>query len=204
MQLYVHTLLPAYYCSKGTKAVADRRLETLSHHLYKLTNQMPDVETVRGFLLPEGAKMGAQYRYGLRFPYMYRCSRVMTFRDRSAMHVLDVVLAHEDNVVRDSCNALTAWYWHVKRVPFRAEDYETLEDLTKRLWETLKPFQLLGCSIATPKMHCCAKLKGTVSEFGTCEHVTTDCYERAHKAHKAVFLRCVFLRCSCTRLVIFL
>ncbi len=109
------------------------------------------------------------------------------------MHVLDVVLHRQDERVRDAADALTAWYWHVKKIPYEEVDYVTLRDLTALLWERLAWFQRFGCSMATPKIHCAAKLHLVIRAYGSVEHVTTDAYERAHKVHKAVFRRCVML-----------
>ena len=112
------------------------------------------------------------------------------------MHVLDIALAAEPKTIRVAAQALCAWYWHVKKVPYKESDYATLKELTGLLWPRLQKFQGFGMSfakpnLAKPKIHCAAKIDRTIRLFGSYEHVSTDAYERAHKAHKAVFSRYV-------------
>ncbi|MCG3769101.1 MAG: hypothetical protein JW384_00220 [Nitrosomonadaceae bacterium] len=107
------------------------------------------------------------------------------------MHVLDLVLMGEDDVIKESGKALSAWYWHVKRVPFLHSDFEELKELTATLLDRLQPFASFGCSLRFPKLHCSTKLQRIIQMFGPYQHVTTDSFERSHIAIKAVFLRCV-------------
>lgn len=167
----VDTCIPLfYYETSEHETEAVRRIERLSHRIKTLTAQLPSkYETVSGFLLPEGSKTGPQYR--------------------SAMCVLDVVFANEPATPRDAVNALTAWYFHIKKVPFLPSDFATLTAIRDLLWERLQPFVAMGCSLNTPKMHCCAKIAQTLHLFGSSVRVSTDAYERAHKAHKAVYQR---------------
>ncbi len=106
------------------------------------------------------------------------------------MQVLDIAFLGAPAIVRNAANALVAWYWQVKKVPYLPADYVLLEDLRGVLWTRLRAFEAFNVSIETPKIHCAAKFQETARCYGSCEHVTTDCYERAHKAHKAVFMRC--------------
>lgn len=148
----------------------------LSDRVQRLTEQIPHVETVRGLFANEGSKTGSQFR--------------------AAMHVLDVTLMKAPEEVLRAANALTAWYWHVRKAPFFPEDFVTLRHLTTALWGSFEPFAVMGCPIQTPKMHCCGKMAETIALFGTCEHTSTDSYERAHKAHKAVYQRYVSETCD--------
>ncbi len=122
------------------------------------------------------------------------------------MHVLDVALCDQPKTVVNAANALTAWYWHVKKVPFVDADYELATDLLRTVWARFAVFERFGASMATWKMHCATEITTTVKLYGSFQNVSTDAYERAHKVHKAVFLRYALadfrVRCYGIRVVI--
>lgn len=105
------------------------------------------------------------------------------------MRVVDIVFIDQHETARNVVNSLTAWYQCVRKCPFLPEDYAKLELLRNDLHRDMQPFAGMGCSIATPKVHGCMKIANTMREFGAARHVSTDAYERGHKAHKAVYDR---------------
>lgn len=172
--MFAATYLPRFYLEMQpgqNEAGCLRELSRLSKRVEDLTSQLPNVETVRGMFSGEGSKTGSQYR--------------------ALMHVMDLALADQHETIVDAVSALTAWYWLIKKSPFTPDDYGMLLRIRNLLWSRLHPFHLMGCPMATPKMHCCSKMEQTMTTFGTVEHVSTDSYERAHKAHKAVSARYV-------------
>ena len=174
MTLVLTNFIPQFQLQQQlSEAEAVRQLQRLSKRVEVLTKQVPGLETVRGMLnLEGGSRTGSQYR--------------------STMHVLDLAFVDEMETMRDAVNALLAWYWQAKKVPFLPADYETLQQLRDILYERLRSLALAaGSSMNTPKVHCCAKIASIIRQFGTYQHVSTDSFERAHKAHKAVFQRYV-------------
>ena len=155
----------------GIDAERERRVEMLSGRIRDLTRQIPDIETVNGIMMAVGAKTGSQFR--------------------SVMHVVDIAFADQHETSRNVINSLTAWYWHLRKCPFLPGDYATLRRLRDNLYRDLQPFAGMGCSIGTPKVHGCMKMATTMRRYGAVRHVSTDAYERAHKAHKAVYQRLV-------------
>ncbi|MCG3771087.1 MAG: hypothetical protein JW384_02267 [Nitrosomonadaceae bacterium] len=105
------------------------------------------------------------------------------------MHVLDVVMNDEDDTLKNCAYALMGWYWHIKKVPFHDSDSRTLQALAERLHACLQAFVSFGCSLSFPKYHCARKIAVIIANFGPYQHVSSDSFERAHKALKAVYLR---------------
>ena len=175
MSLALGSCIPAFYLmlAHDNKAERDRRLGKLSVRIRILTKQVPTIETVHGMLVDTGAKTGSQYR--------------------AVMNVLDIVFLDQHETVRTLVNSLTAWYWHIRKSPFLPADYATLHQMRDKLYAALQPFAGLGCSVGPPKVHGCMKIAVTMQRFGAVRHVSTDAYERAHKAHKAVYQRSVHL-----------
>ena len=64
VSMFITTLVPAYFAAMNEVAAeAARKLAELSKIVERLTEQLPDAETVRGVFLPEGSKTGSQFRY---------------------------------------------------------------------------------------------------------------------------------------------
>ena len=115
------------------------------------------------------------------------------------MYILDVALSGEAPTLFKAAEALSAWYWLVKKVPLAAADLRALPRLTRDMWNRFAKFTAFGVSLRTWKMHCAAtKIKEIVDLYGSWQHVSTDAYERAHKAHKAVFHRYADSYTTCT------
>ena len=171
VETIITVFIPAYYVSTYPfKAAAMRELDRLSQRVERLTSQIPGIETVRGIFSDAGSKTGPQFR--------------------SAMHVLDVSLSDQPAMVREVVNALTAWYLHVKSHVTSPEHVATLNQLRDILWSKLRAFATFGCHLATPKGHGCCNLAGAFMLYGPYDYVSTDSYERSHKALKAVYERC--------------
>ena len=170
----VTTLLPEFYQAHlGGVAPAQRVLERLSERTRLLTAQIPGIETVRGILLPKGSKAGPQFR--------------------ACMHVMDIAMCDQPPIVREAVNALTAWYWQMKRRTMsQQDDLVTLDALRDVLWSKLAAFLPFGSSYSTPKVFGCSIISEVARRYGPPDYVSTDAYERSHKALKAVFERCVF------------
>ena len=166
-------MIPSFYHELNDHATdAEHQLAVLSTRTQQLTKQIPTIETIRGFFMAGGSKTGCQYR--------------------AAMQVVDVVFLDQHVTVRNAVNALVAWYAHIRKTPFMPADYIELEAIRNILWQRLLAFPQDGSwSMNTPKIHCCSKIATTLELFGTCRHTSTDAYERAHKAHKAVYARYV-------------
>ena len=181
--LVLVTCIPALFLvlSGNVEAERDRRVEKLSVRIRDLTKQIPTIETVHGILVGVGAKTGSQFR--------------------SVMHVVDIAFVDQHETARNVINSLTAWYWHVRKCPFLPGDYAILTRLRDNLYRDMQPFAGMGCSIGTPKVHGCMKLATAMRRYGAIRHVTTDAYERAHKAHKAVYQRSVCVRSNAACLV---
>ncbi len=211
MSMFVTELVPAYFVALNPVAAeATRKLGALSKVVETLTAKLPHAETVRGVFLPEGSKTGSQFRCVVgavpcscrarilvMLPHCaqeFRLSHASSCHARSrhnssVMHVLDIALNAQPRTLRNAANALTAWYWQAKKVPLDEAELGQLQELMHMLWTALEPFKQFGATLATWKLHCATKLAETVRLYGSAEHVTTDAYERAHKAHKAVFQR---------------
>ena len=177
--LVLVTCIPAFILvlTGNNEAERDRRVEALSVRIRDLTKQIPTIETVHGIMVGVGAKTGSQFR--------------------SVMHVVDVAFVDQHETARNVINSLTAWYWHVRKCPFLPGDYAILQRLRDNLYRDLQPFAGMGCSVGTPKVHCCLKIANTMRRYGAARHVSTDAYERAHKAHKAVYQRSVHYNHCC-------
>lgn len=74
------------------------------------------------------------------------------------MYVLDMATWDLDDIVRDACRALSAWYWLVKKLPFHEDDYAELRTVTEVLHVRLAAFEVSGSRLGTPKYHVSTKL----------------------------------------------
>ena len=174
VELVLTKLLPEFYnVHLGGAAPGLRALERISERVRTLTAQIPGIETVRGILLPKGSKTGPQFR--------------------ACMHVMDIAVCDQPAIVREAVNALTAWYWHVKKKVFADEDVIQFDVLRNILWGKLTSFLPYGCSFSTPKVFGCSIIAEVARRYGPPEYVSTDAYERSHKALKAVYERSVLL-----------
>ncbi len=110
---------------------------------------------------------------------------------RAAVRVLDLAVADEVAPITTLVDTLLRWHEALCAPPYAPEYFATLEEALPRLRAALEPFNAIGVSVNLPKLHRAKDFGAVVRAFGGARIVSTDAYEKAHKALKKVFLRYV-------------
>ena len=108
---------------------------------------------------------------------------------RAALRVLDIAVADEDAMIVALIQSLKAWCHALRTVPATGMGLAELREKYRQFTLQLAPVAAAGVSLNTPKLHRARHYDDVIRRFGGARHVTTDCFEMAHKALKAVLLR---------------
>ena len=112
-------------------------------------------------------------------------------RRSAAVRVLDLALADEDAQVRAVASALQEWHSIASKKHHTAIDQGLLHAALRKLHASLQPMREEGFSISTAKFHRARDTWQIITAYGGATYVSTDTYERSHKALKRVLPRCV-------------
>lgn len=107
------------------------------------------------------------------------------------MRVLDIVVADQDAPIVAVAKALIRWHTAACADPIIPGFSERLQESLTQLRDSLTPFEAIGVSVNTPKIHRARDVATVVTNFGGARLASTDTYEMAHKALKKVFQRYV-------------